>query len=801
MVCGVPFLVLLLAGASAVVVGRPQGETCGFSPGTPTDSAPPNLEAALQEAKRRPDLAGPAGDLRSWFRACDAGAARNAIRILRNTLESKPRDSLVRLLTGAALARGPEVQVPGAAGYLHRLTHHFSNSEREARRLLLAASREAGSAEAALELAALALGTRDRETLKDAATALAAVLRERGDPELLVALAEVLLGTGQVQDARRAANQALAAGDSRGQRALAISMMRSGGRADDAGSVYLSQLAAADRAIVALYFEDIAPLLTPVQAAEWHRLSDSGKGVWIHREWEWRASTAGVSVGERIAEHHRRLAAATQRYQRVANRGPRPEGALGISGEFVRSPFDDRGIVFIRHGQPAEVIRASPGSTGLIREAWVYPGLGNGRGLFEFAKPPGYGDYVLAAPLRCEPFLYMFGEGGQRGEVLFEAWVRSGGTADASIGKGYPTLSSGRAALPGAQAAQAPAADWRQRFETVYLDYAASLGRYDPTLADRGLNCVRVAQMLAQTGPGNIRSVLGEISFLNAVNHLDERAALRAVDQALATETGPRLFARPLRVVLSLYEFLRNGEPELTAFAGVPGSDVASKVRAGEFHYGLRLSLAIEDDRSRTVARVDTTLAFRMPRKLVAADLVRASISLPRHAAGHRTVRVVIADVNEPARGQILAGTRALGINAAALELSDIVIAEPRAGPWSRGGERLAPIPGHQVAAGSAFRLFHELYGARAGDTIRVRVEVSPGSGEGVLARVGDLISHRYAMALAFDEVAMLDADGVARVGRELRGDLRPGAYVLRVVVQNRRTGESAARSTELIVL
>ena len=129
------------------------------------------------------------------------------------------------------------------------------------------------------------------------------------------------------------------------------------------------------------------------------------------------------------------------------------------------------------------------------------------------------------------------------------------------------------------------------------------------------------------------------------------------------------------------------------------------------------------------------------------------------------------------------------------------MIAETRAGTWARGGERLAPIPGHQVATGSTFRLFHELYRARHGDSIRVQIVVSPGRSKDLLARMTELISQRYAMSLAFDDIAVVDADGVARVSRDLSGDLHAGAYNLEVVVRNRGTGETASRSTELILV
>ena len=117
-------IALALTPASGGAVASWQEEPCGFTALGPADSAPASLEPHLQGAERRLDLSEAVGLLRSWFRGCDAGAARRAIVVLRRVVERNRRDPLSRLLLGAALARGPEVQVPGATGYLHRLTHH-----------------------------------------------------------------------------------------------------------------------------------------------------------------------------------------------------------------------------------------------------------------------------------------------------------------------------------------------------------------------------------------------------------------------------------------------------------------------------------------------------------------------------------------------------------------------------------------------------------------------------------------------------------------------------------------------------
>jgi hypothetical protein len=155
----------------------------------------------------------------------------------------------------------------------------------------------------------------------------------------------------------------------------------------------------------------------------------------------------------------------------------------------------------------------------------------------------------------------------------------------------------------------------------------------------------------------------------------------------------------------------------------------------------------------------------------------------------------------DSAQGRVASTTWRVPAFNGTLLLSDLVVAEPRAGILRRGTHEIAPAPGHAVFENTPFRLYYELYGVRAGDPLAVTIRVMPGKGESVLEKLRDLISSRSALSIEFDEQAGPDPDGVLRVERDYQADLEPGAYSVVVTIRNGRTGETATMDTNLVVV
>jgi hypothetical protein len=234
---------------------------------------------------------------------------------------------------------------------------------------------------AAEALAPLAIEARNGDALRIARDALQHVTRHLlARPATWLALASVQRALGDFPAAADAA-------------ALAIAASRPG---DDtlAGSVPLAQVyrelaiarflnddvAAGARswfdAIAGLttegggaFFEDVRVLTDDWDRQRFQNADLQARRDWLRDFWTLRAATAGVDVADRIAEHYRRLEHAAAWYPRLRQFGAPPRNALLL--ERPDLPFDDRGIIYIRHGAPFHVIR-TPDAFRVQTESWVF---------------------------------------------------------------------------------------------------------------------------------------------------------------------------------------------------------------------------------------------------------------------------------------------------------------------------------------------------------------------------------------------------------------------------------------------
>ena len=304
---------------------------------------------------------------------------------------------------GLLYARGPDIVVGSDSGLVHRRTRDQTNAEIYARRHLLAAARSRAviAEAAAAELARLALATRTRASLEAAAEALDSVGPVNAGLDVL--LAYVLEASGDAEAAETAARRALASagpGCAAPWHALAFAQSALGGT-DSAGVLYLHGLALARGAgddVVALFFEDLRPLLSEEELEAYAALEPAERVAWMQRYWERSAARWGRTPAARVGEQLRRLRFAHMRFRRNANEGARPQNALWIGPERMTFPWDDRGLVYIRHGEPDDVMqrRAS--------ETWVYK-RPSGKWVLLFMKTSGrnlHPDWVAMPAPDCE---------------------------------------------------------------------------------------------------------------------------------------------------------------------------------------------------------------------------------------------------------------------------------------------------------------------------------------------------------------------------------------------------------------
>ncbi|MGD8277765.1 MAG: hypothetical protein PVH00_07055, partial [Gemmatimonadota bacterium] len=275
--------------------------------------------------------------------------------------------------------------------------------------------------------------------------------------------------------------------------------------------------------------------------------------------------------------------------------------------------------------------------------------------------------------------------------------------------------------------------------------------------------------------------------------------ARRDADAAWNSESGVVRFREPLRTAWNLYTFQSAAGPELVSFltietAGLEPAE-APRTRAD---FGLLLSIG--DPVAETSSQLDTTLSY------VSATPLPPNASLqwalPVRTPANENARVVLTLRNraDETQGRVASTTWHVPAFEGALLLSDLVVAEPRAGVLRRGTHAIAPAPGHAVFESTPFRLYYELYGALPGDPLSVTIRVLPAKGESILEKLQELISSREALSVSFEEQAVPDADGVLRVERDYQAELEPGAYSVVVTIHDARADETVTMDTNLVV-
>lgn len=345
--------------------------------------------------------------LRLFSRTGDEDDARLAERSFERAVELAPRNAWAHYGYGAALARIPRAQIPpprlqAPTGFLADdvlLGALGIDARTRGRNALLRALRlDPAHTEAALTLLHLGLERRDDEAIRAAGTALSLTL-QRGDASEseLLALAHAATAIGDAATAVQAAERAadVAAPSPAALRTHALALLRTPDRRDAGARAYFDAIGAADSITVAHYYDDVRHIAEPRESALFNVLSVEEQRAWLRDFWTMRAALSGVTPAARIAEHYQRLSFVEQHFPRRRWAGVPPRAAL-IWERDRGMPYDDRGIIYLRHGEPDEAVRSHRGRN----VTWVYRGPDGDPQLFNFSGD-GYADYVLLYEVPC----------------------------------------------------------------------------------------------------------------------------------------------------------------------------------------------------------------------------------------------------------------------------------------------------------------------------------------------------------------------------------------------------------------
>jgi hypothetical protein len=715
----VPLLCALLCVAVGAGVGEGQG---GPSFAVLRDSL--NQVTDASALRRRADATGRAGaeelvarglvGLRLYVLTADAEAAKRARRAFEEAGRTEPRNAWAWYGLGLSWAEGPEAGAPVPAVVVLEAFEdalRLDPRSRALRAFQRALEVDSTFTPAAVALVPLALEKRSTDALRLARTTLALAEREgRFETDALLALAQAQAALGEpdaaVDAARRAANGAVA-GDAWTRHALARALF-SAGDDEEGARAWFEAVDALTPALADACFEELRPIAEDWEQERWAGADLEARQAWLRRFWEERAALGGVSVAQRLGNHYRRLERATQDYARRRKWGARPINALLL--ERPDLPFDDRGIIYVRHGPPVDVIRTpgdrrEPGASN-FSESWIYRSPEGGFTVLHFIEYDS--EYVLAWNLPC--------------------------------------------------------GEWAQ----------------DRALYDRRLALMRCNEF-------DQRAISAEV-------RRDARTALR-------TDSDRPEFARDLPFAFDTYTFRGNaGVTDVTAALLVRAREIAAEPAFDGVAYGIDVSLILADTLFGRINRADTSLTVRSPRLLRDDEWLRAQLTLASAPATAAAQRVLVRERAVPAHGQLLGRTLDVpDYSGEALQLSDIVLAEPDSGGAFRRGEvALALVPTREFPGG-AFRAFYEVYNLSP-DAAAITELVVERRRDGLGRAVRRLFGSGPVVRLRFQSPGPATG-GVLQEVRRIDTALGPGAYRIRVRITDALTGQTAEQQREFTVV
>jgi tetratricopeptide (TPR) repeat protein len=165
----------------------------------------------------------------------------------------------------------------------------------------------------------------------------------------------------------------------------------------DGSASYYAGAASDDSATVAGYRMDLSPIASKSDLEAFDAASGTARVGFLCSYWISRDDQALQARGARLREHYRRLAAARKAFPRS------PFQRRYYFGEYYRdndTDFDDRGVIFVRHGPPTmRRPLIAPSSEAYGAEGWRYANADETRDFYFLATEDPQDYRLRATPL------------------------------------------------------------------------------------------------------------------------------------------------------------------------------------------------------------------------------------------------------------------------------------------------------------------------------------------------------------------------------------------------------------------
>lgn len=429
-------------------------------------------------------------------------------------------------------------------------------------------------------------------------------------------------------------------------------------------------LAVADSATLAMYRFDLSLVMSDSALRAFDAAAPRDRAGLARRFWDSRDPEALNGSAERLREHYRRMDYAHRQYPLIPP-GHRYDSLVAFDA--TGSRFDDRGRVYVRHGEPDA--RTSLNLTGLPpNESWVYHRPG-GDLLFNFAQPDSAQGYRM-----YESLFDILGLGTA-------ARVTGQGNVRARLEAGTPVVTYGAAWT--AQAAEELLYS-RQKLSPVYR-----------------------------------RILSAGIKGATALQQSERTAGRRSIEIGLQTDSWKLAYELPLTASVDIVAVGSDADgPEIQVVFAIPGTSLYAPPSRGRVVYPVRTRVAVRNSAGQVIASVDTLRNFTAEHAIPASEdlLGRLPVHVP---PGSYTVRVA---VETESRGMVTPprAVRVAALSAPAIELSDLALgARSVPLPWRTISSDTAWLnPLHQFRSSEPMQLYFEVGGIAAGAGYRVQLAV-----------------------------------------------------------------------------